>query len=75
MVKIQGKEIPQLKFKSTINQEILYYLDTKSNMEILKLDEQSIILPIKLEKTKNGLIILREYKVMKGVPRKMKQVV
>ena len=75
MVKIQGKEIPQLKFKSTINQEILYYLDTKSNMEILKLDEQSIILPIKLEKTKNGLIILREYKVMKGVPRKMKQFV
>lgn len=75
MVNIQGEKVPQLRFKTTLNQDVLYYLDTKSNREILKLDEQSIILPIKLEKTKNDLIILREYKVMKGIPRKMKKAV
>lgn len=73
MVNIQGEKVPQLRFKTTLNQDVLYYLDIKSNREILKLDEQSIILPIKLEKTKNELIILREYKVMKGIPRKIKK--
>lgn len=75
MVKIQNKEIPQLRFRTITNQERICYLDAKSNREILKLAEKSIILPYKIEKLSNGLVILKEYKVMKAIPREIKKAV
>lgn len=75
MADIQGKKIPQLYFKTTKNEDLLLYLDNASNREILKLDKQSVILPLKEVKINNGIVILRDYKIIKAIQKETKKAV
>ena len=72
MVKVQNENLPQLLFKTTKGEDVLYLLNQKSNKNILKLDKESVILPTKINNI-NGAVILEDYKIIRAVPIETKK--
>jgi len=72
MVKVQNENLPQLLFKTTKGEDVLYLLNQKSNKSILKLDKESVILPTKINNI-NGAVILEDYKIIRAVPIETKK--
>lgn len=72
MVKVQNENLPQLLFKTTKGEDILYLINQKSNKNILKLGKDTVILPTKINNI-NETAILEDYKIIRAVPRETKK--
>lgn len=72
MVKVQNDNLPQLLFKTTNGQDILYLINKNSKRDILKLDKETVILPTKINNI-NGAVILEDYKIIRAVPIETKK--
>lgn len=69
-VMIQNKEYPKFKFIDTNKKNLEVILLEKSNQELLDLDRNSIIEPIKMEKKDNNIFLI-DYKVVKAITNKI----
>lgn len=62
----KDKKIPKIKFINTSGKEIEYILLENSKQDILKLKPESIILPLKIEKTEKGILLI-DYKIIRAI--------
>lgn len=68
MIQYKNENLPQLLFKTTKGDDVLYLLNKKSNKSILKLDKESVILPTKVNNINGAVLFLEDYKIIRAVP-------